>query len=549
MKKFFTLVSTLCVVAVSAQDYPQQIAVPPLSSDPNQQFTVLHFDNQVKGEYSVLYYQQVGATVCRQGEFVPDTGGYVYSDKKLNDMVHGSAGVLLLKKLSFDASGKVLLDQKWILATRKFDGMGEYKLYFRRKYEHPLITNRSLLEYNIYNLDALKGLNASEMKAITELAMTFVPKEPQQVEVQQSRPRGIGDDLRDMKKQLSGINQVAGGFRGDLPSGEKVLTKFTFATERVFAVTKTKGDPFLLKFYVTPDYKKFDFIDSVRVSGDVNLVSVAPIYNTKSEPIGAFTNIHIKMKDEKGEEMTRQYSFAMDGDYKVTGWLHSLGKNKMGSMAAEFCWYEGDKLWVMSSNNERVFKPYMQLTQFVKGQPANTTFPATEEEKGTEKHIYAKTFQPEKPVGTSGVTTGNDKEEPLFITTVGESRYIITQDSRFNTTTSMREYTSINVIRVDGKGKVTNIDMMNEGSVAQNKMGIRRIIKNSNSEYYLIPFPVMLQEAFFEDKSELSPLTQDNSVLIQRWDKDYVSETPHGALILKRSSLGSKYTMLDYTRR
>lgn len=550
MKAKFTLFALLFIqVAVFAQDYPQKINVPPVSEDPNQQLTVLHYDNQEKGEFTVLYYQIVNATVCREGEFVADTGSWVYKDKKFSETVHGSSGVMLLKKQTFDASGKILLDQKWVVATRKFDGMGEYKLYFRPKYVHPLITNRMVVEFNIYNTDLLKGLNQGELKAVNNVAESFMPREPQVSQTYQTKPRTIADDLKQMKSSLSGLNQVAGGFKGDLPSGEKVLTRFPYAEDKVFAVTKTKGDNFLLKFYLTTDYKKFDFLDSVRVSGDVNLVSVATLYNTNSEPVGAFTNIHLKTKDEKGEDMLRQYSFAMDANFKVNGWIHSVGKNKMGSLMAEFGWYEGDKLWLISTNSERVFKTYQQLTLFVKGQAANTLFPASEEEKGTEKHINAKTFQPEKPFTSTGVTpSSNDYEIPQYITTVGETRYIITQNSYYNTTTNVREYSGNGVYRIDGKGKITNIDMMSE-YVGQSMIPIRRIIKNSNSEYFLIPYPVILQEAFFEDKSELSPMTADNSVIMQRWDREMVTSTPNGSLILKRSAQGSKFTLLFYGKQ
>ncbi|MEI6021169.1 MAG: hypothetical protein WCR21_08570, partial [Bacteroidota bacterium] len=382
-----------------AQDLPIKVTVPPVCIDPNQQFNVINFDSPDKDQFTIMYSHFIYASVIQAGEFVQDTGSTVFKDQRKNEPIYNSNQLLLIKKQRINVSGQVVFEEQWLLATRKLDSEGEYKMYFQKGYKHPMVQNRTPITLSIYNINQIQGLSGDEMAALVNLTNNMIPREvdnsvnaPAPV-----RENSIADDLKSMKKQIKSLREAGMMFRGDLPSNEKVLTRYTMAPERTFVITKTKGDDCLLKFYITEDYKSYDLLDSSRINGDILLTSIATIYNNQSEAVGVFANLHYKTKNEKGEELQQQYSFAMDPEYKISGWIHSVGKNKLNSMSVEVCWYEGTKLWVLSNNREKFFKSYMQLNNFDKGKTAESVFPLTEEDKGSEKSKFAATFQPPVP--------------------------------------------------------------------------------------------------------------------------------------------------------
>ncbi|MCC6370548.1 MAG: hypothetical protein IT236_06020 [Bacteroidia bacterium] len=554
MKKIITLVAALFfILSSNAQTLPVTVDVPPLYNDPNIPFNVLNFDTPEKDKFTVFYYHIVNASVMRAGEFVSDTGYVVARDQKMREYIHGSNSLLFLKKQTFDAGGHLLNSEEWLLAQRQLDAQNEYKMYFSRSFKHPFLANRLPITMNIYNLDAVKGLSQPEMTALVELVKGMIPPPPGDVHVASTtggvRENTIAEDIKSIKNQFKSLRSTGLAFKGDLPSGEKVLTRYPIVSDRVFVITKTKGDSYLLKVYITADYKTFDCLDSVRVNGgDVTLTSAATIYNTNAEAVGAFANLHYKTKDEKGEDMLRQISIAMDADYKVTSWTHSVGKNKMNSLSPEVCWYEGDKLWVMSDNCERVFKTYKQLHQFVKGADAKQIFPASDEDKGSEKSHYVKNFQPETPPQSTSIGPVPDKEVPMFLTTVGETRYLITQGTKYDDALKATLYLTVTIYRIDGKGKITNEDFLSDykGTVP---LPIKRIIKNSNAEHFLLQYPVRIQMNLYEDHNDLNPLTADNTQLIEKYNREFITDGPQGSVMLKRSAMGNKYTILYYPKK
>lgn len=340
-------------------------------------------------------------------------------------------------------------------------------------------------------------------------------------------------------------------FRGDLPSNESVLTRYSIVSDRIFVVTKVKDKdktkPTVVKFYVNTDYKTFDCLDSTTVSGEITLTSAATVYSTNAEAVGAFANMHIKSKDEKGEDLLQQLSVAMDADYKIGTCLHSVGKNKLNSLSPEVCWYEGDQLWVMSNNREKVFKSYVQMHLFERGKPATNLFPLTEEEKSSEKSKFVKTFQPTPSNGVGTAPPIPERYIPIYFTTQGETRYIIMQGTRMDEVSKNRQYLSVNVYRIDGKGKVTNVDMLSDYK-AFIPLYVPVIIKNTDVQYYLLQYPVKLQLAFYADRSELSPLDIDNSAVLEKPNREYISTSPYGSALLRRTNMGTKYTLLFYPK-
>ncbi len=552
MKYFFTSLVALCFFFNStAQDLPLKVEIPAINADPNLQFTMLHFDVLGKDKFSVFYYHLLWGSVLHNSEFVSDTGQTVFKDPKHRMPIVNSNVVVLLKKQLVDGAGKLLAAEEWLLAERPMELQGEYKLYFPKGAKHPIVQNRSVITKTIYNLDAVKGLNEAEMAALVQLTKSMIPQPPTDYQYTNTPQSTLAEDILATKKQFKSLKATGLLFKGDLPSNESVLTRYNIVSDRIFVITKVKEKdktkPTLLKFYVSEDYKTFDCLDSASVNGDVSLTSAATVYNTNAEAIGAFANLLVKSKDEKGEDLMQQFSVAMDADYTIGTWLHSVGKNKLNSLSPEVCWYEGSRLWVMSNNREKFFKSYVQMHVFEKGKPANSLFPLTEEEKGSEKTKFVKTFQPTAANGVGTAPALPEKYVPIYFTTAGETRYIIMQGTRFDDVSKSRQYLSVNIYRIEGKGKVTNIDMLSDYK-AFVPLPLPRIIKNADAEFFLLQYPVKLQLSFYPDRSEITPLDIDNSTLVEKPDRLYLTTSPYGSALLRRTSMGAKYTLLFYPK-
>jgi len=550
MKHFFISLVALCFFFnFSAQELPVKVEIPPVSNDPNLQFTLLNFEVLGEDKFAVFYYHLLWGSVMHSSEFVSDTGQIVFKDPKRRTPIENSNLVVLLKKQIVDGTGKLSGSEEWLLAERLMELPGEYKLYFPKGVKHPLVSNRTVITKSIYNLDAVRGLSDAEMAALAKLARGMMPPPPTGYQAPEIPGSTLAEDILATKRQFKSLRATGLLFRGDLPANESVLTRYNIVSDRIFVITKPKEKdktkPTLLKFYISEDYKTFDCLDSASVNGEVSLTSAATAYNTNAEAIGAFANLLVKSKDEKGEEVTHQFSVAMDADYTIGTWSHSVGKNKLNSLAPEVCWYEGSRLWVMSNNREKFFKSYVQMHVFEKGKTAELLFPLTEEEKGSEKTKFVKTFQSTAPNGVGTAPALPERYVPIYFTTAGETRYIVMQGTRYDEAAKSRQYLSVNIYRIEGRGKVTNIDMLSDYK-AYVPLPLPRLVKNPNAEFFLLQYPVKLQLAFYPDRSEISPLDGDNTVLVEKSYQQYLSTSPYGTALMRRTTLGTKYTLLFY---
>lgn len=543
MKKNITLFCLLTAFISSAQDLPKRIELPPPGIDPSQRFDLLHASNPEEDKFSFVYTQPLYGSVVRKEEFIRDTGGIVYFDDKYREPVMNSGGAVLVVKHTIDREGKLLSDQLWLLAQRPIDQPGGYKFYFRKNVRHPIIQDGAEIRHTLVNLDNVEGLSNDELTSLVNLAKRMMPAV--QITDRQYREKTIAEDIQDTKNQLRSLRQ-GGMIKGDLPRSEQVLTRYSIRDDRNIAITKTKGKQPLLKFYLTEDYKHYELVDSAQVEGDVQLTSVATIYNAHSEPAGAFANMLLETKNEKGESVSMQLSYILDASYNVTGWKHSVGKNKLNSLKPKVCWYEGNKTIVLSENNEKFFKSYKQVHLFQKGSDALMTYPHTEEEKGTEKFQYVKSFQPQGPVGAAPPVASS--EFAIAISSIDGARYAITEGSRFDQTTNLREYLSVNIYRIDENAKVTTVENIPDYR-AQQPVRADRIIKTSTSDYILLFYPVKLQLALNKEKSELSPLDTGTEILVSGIDGNFVTRGVDGSMLVHRSAAGNKYTLLFYPKQ
>lgn len=542
----------ITIGSLTAQNLPKEVIVPAISDNPNLQFSVLNFDQTQADQFSILYYQQISGSIIHEGEFVPDTGGYVYKDQKLRELIPYSNFALYIKKQIVDVNGKQLATREYIFSARPLDQEGEFKLYFRKGYNHPQIENRKVLTHSIYNIQSLTEFSPAEMKALVEISRPYIPIKPGEVQTnnapdrREQRESQLTSDLKQMKAQMKELRQMGVMGKGNIPDDEKLMTRNNLTPNRVFTVTKTKGTNCLLKFYVSEDMKTYDLLDTVRINGDVTILGSTPIYNTNNEIVGAYANFLYKFKDEKGEELSRQYTFVMDPDYNIQKWMYSVGKDKLNSLATEVCWYEGKDLLVIGSNREKIFKPYSVVHRFIAGGAAQQVYPTSEEEKGSDKTVYLKNYQP--PVQfNSGQSLAPiaDGKIPLYMCKAGDTRYLVMQGTKYDDAIKAKRYLSVEIYRVTGDGKLTNTFLLSDYN-ATVPFPMSQIVKNKGAEYFLLAYPIRVQIEFSPEKCEIFPLTADNSSLMPLMDNTLIQYTNYGALLLKRSTAGNQHTLLYY---
>lgn len=548
-KSILSLVIILLSSLGKAQELPLKITVPPISDNPNISFNVLNFEILDRDKFSILYVQHIQGSIMHEGEFVRDTGDVVYKDAKFTEMIPASNTAFLVKKQVLDASGKVLETKEELISARALDQDGAFTLCFRKGFKHPMVPNKTLLKQSIYNIQGMQGFSSNEWNALVEMSRPYIPVKQGEVtgsaQVTPAKNDQMAQDIMAMKSQFRSLREVGVMAKGNLPDDEKILTRNGISDTRMFVITKTKGKTPLLKFYVSEDLKNYDLLDTLRIFGDIELTSACAIFNTKNEVVGAYNNCLYKYKDEKGDELSRQYTFVMDQDYKIQKWIYSVGKDKLNSVYPEICWYEGKDLFVLSSNRERVFKTPMQVHKLVEGKEAELLYPKTEEERGSEKTAYMKNFQPAPPSTSSQIAPIPSKYTSLYMCKAGDVKYFVMQGTKYDDVAKATRYLSVQIYRVEGNGKLTSIDILSDYNELI-PFPMATLVKNKGAEYYLLAYPIRVQMIIKPEKCEIQPLTADNTTLIPLIDKSYIHNHKEGAVMLKRSLAGSQYTLMYY---
>ena len=546
MKKLVILMALVASSLMNAQTLPIQVPIPAPHTDPNVFFNLLYMDAVAKDRFSVIYCHTIYGSVMNGAEFVRDTGGTVYSDPKFKDMVPYSNGALFIRKQVFDLNGNVLESIDWLLAERRLESENTFRLYFAKGQKDPLVDNRVKMTQSIYNVGGLSGLSGEEITALTNYVQQYIPKKEEmsaQAKVE-PRPGTIAGDIKEMKRQFKSLREAGMVMNNDLPSNEKLLTRFPITSDRIVCVTRTKGDMCEVKFYITEDYKSYHFVDSDTLLGDFTVNATGVVYDAQSQPAGAMVNLHVEYKNEKGEKVAKMHTFYLNAEYKLNRWEHVVGKNKMNSMSPELTWMDNGKLMVMTSNREKIFKPYVQIHRFDYGNPAELLFPANDEEKGSEKTRYVKNLQPEQPVQTTTMAPIPDNNKPLYFMNVGGVQYIITQGTKYNDALKMEEYLTVHIYRIDANGKLIEESLLSD--IRDTKpFAFELLSKKSDAVHYLLPYNYKVQLVMTAAGIELQLLTDDKSSLRMQANQRYSMNTANGTLLFKQSNNG-KNTLLFY---
>lgn len=524
---------------------PQKISVPKVSSDPNQSFNVLHFEAGEKpGTYKVLYYQPLDASVITDGEFFQDTGFTIFSDARFTKPVGYSGQALLLVKQAIDAEGNATTENVHVLAKRKFESAGNYTLWFKPKFKHPVINTGIPVKHTVYNLDGITGLTPGEYEALSIMVRReYVPEYYVDRGGNRFEPT-LAEELRKLRSDLKYLGQTGLNFKGDIPSTEKVLSRFTVSDKQNLVVSQDKAAS-ELKFYLTTDFTKMELMGSTSYEGELQLSAISAVYDENLNIAGAFGVAQTKFKGADKKDVQSLISFVLTADNDILTWKHSVGASKLSSLTPELCWFEGGKVHVLSTNAEKFFKQFHQVHVFEKDKEPVMTFPLSDEEKALDKFAYTKTFQPEAPAGTTGAGPLPTARIPYLMKKIGSTTYFVIQSYSKDYNTNVESYLGLDVYKLNSEGKFLGITSLN-GYQTGEPVPTAELLNTPDQLDLLVSYPVKYQLELTAANPEVIQVESPTMQLVQLQNGNYQSKTSTGTVLLGRNPMGTGYTLFVY---
>ncbi len=538
---FFFLLFAAIYQTSAAQTLPISISVPQVSPDGNQQFRVLNFDISDNGDaFSILYMQELNASVMTNKEFLDEGGDYVFEKPKKKDLIPNSNKIVLLVRQIISKNGESSTDKLWVLAERKMESADEYRLFFKKNFTHPIIRTDAPVTLTVHNLDNVEGLSKNEKEAVT----IFVKRElfpDGSTYVNQGREKTAIESIVDLRDQIKSLKTSGLFTKGSLPKGESVLTKFSIIPKKDYVVTKQKGDNPILKFYLTADYSEYQLLDSLIIDGDVSMTTIHTVYDKAGNPVGVLNVFVVKSKDASGEKKSEILLVGVNDDDELGHWMFEAGKSGGSSVVPEVCYQDGKKIMVISSNIEKMFKPYYQVHALEMGKPAVTLYPETEDEQRSVKQKNTDMLQPNTGSYTSpGPLT--EKYLPLMFISFDEVQYIITQQFARDRNKNIDENMGLMVYRLMA-GKLTNAMSM-PGYRSDVPIVNELLLDNKDSKYLMLGYPTKVQLKVDKEGAVVTPIESATNKLVPMINGNIIAENNAGLLLLSKTTMGTKYNFL-----
>lgn len=542
---YFLLLLALVSQKVDAQEFPLNISVPQVTSDANQQYQILNYNVSEDGNsFSILYLQELEATVKSEKEFNKNPGEYAFQEKKMksDNFIANSNKVLLLIRQVVNKNGEGRIDKSWVLAERKMESAEEYRMTFNKRFTHPILPSDAPITLTIHNLDNVQDLNGREKEALTVYIKKFIFPDPG-VYVNPGRESTLGESIADLKSQFKTLRTSGAFIKGTLPKGESVLTKFEIVPKKNFVVTKQKGEPMLLKFYLTPDYTDYELVDSLFLDGDVTVTSILHCYNKNTSVAGLMSGFHYKYKDGEGNSQSQILLVGLNEDDELGHWLVDAGKNKLNSLSPEVCYVEDKKFTLVSSNIEKIFKPYYQVHQLEIGKPGLLTFPLTEEDRKTVNQSRLKSLQVSdgKPYSAGPLA---QKHIPLWFTNFEAVRYMVTQSYARDVSKNLDVYMGLEIYRLDGD-RITDVYSV-DGYQSDVAIHNEFLVQSDGKQYTMLGLPTKIQLTLDKTAAEIKPIESATSMLVPDIKGSVITENDKALIMLTKTRMGTKYSLLVY---
>lgn len=541
---------SLFFTSILCQEDTSSIAldVPYIKFGEKQDYEVLSFETLKDGKYSILYSQELPATVMSSLEFGGDSIVGAYEEESLKNFIPYSNRVLILVRQTFDQNSVQSTDF-WVLAIRDLKSDYKYHLYFPYHFAHPIIADEIDVTYSLKYIDLIKGLTPREFEALTLLGKnkynfytypepSFTIKKP-----------SLFENLETIKNSWKELNATLG--KGNIPKEEKLLFKRKVKDKiRMVGTVKELGkDSVTVNLYVAKDDNAdYESMATKSFSGDINpSFSTDIFFDENMQPIGAYGYLINKFKDSLGEKKNNILAIGLDQNGEPNFWKIDAGKNKLGSFNPEFSFLKGDELFVLSYNNEKVFKSYAQMHRFEKNGSTTSLYPTIESEINSEKFDRIKTYQRDEdlPFGQSTIS-GTRTTVPFGFKSVNGSLYYFYNNKYVNASSNGESVTTtfgnLSLIRMDRDYKVKEILDIEDNRGAQ-PIEPELISSSTNSAFFLLHYPKKLKLTLLENAVRVENFDTKVSTLVKMINNEYVSRSTYGSLVLHKTIMGNQYKL------
>ncbi len=539
-----------CFLLISIKTFAQNTAnvlkmdVPAIAMGERQDFRVITYEPISAEEYSILYLQELPASIIGEREFGKEDQMGAYIDSDLKNFVNRSNRVLILVRQTFGKTGDPVTNF-WVVALRELQSEMKYTMVYPPNFVHPIIKNGVEVNYSLKNLDQIKGLTEHEFEALTQIGKSMYGFYTYTERSYSSKRTDILDDIKSIK---SGFKSLKALGKGDIPENEKILFKREVVDNIRIAATKIeKKDSVIVKLYLCNNAEaNYEMVKSQTFLGEINpSFATTLVYDKTLKVSGAYGYVHLKYKDANGESKANPLAIGIDNNGDPQFWRLDAGKNSLRSFNPMFSYMDEDGVYVISLNQEKIFKPYYQHHLLKMDASATTLYPTNEAEINSEKSEFVYTEQEKKAYAGGSATGTSSKEEfPVGIVNIKKSRFLLTAiKTRKNEGSVMvTSYGNISVMQIDGdkKIKLNNIIAENQSIdlVYPKLLG-----EYSDKAYYMVNYPNKFMLVFSEDKMEIASVENKVYRLVNTATQDYMVSNQFGSMFLTKSIIGNKYIL------
>ena len=531
---------------------PVKLDVPAIQFGENQNYNVISYDVLNTDEYSIMYMQELPATIVGEREFryLDQTGAYAKETADgLDDFVRNSNRVLFLVRQTFNGNNKPTT-KFWVIAVRELQSDMPYTMYYPETFIHPIIADAVPVTHSLKNVDQIPDLTEREFGALVAIGKRKYGFYNYPTSSFTTSTLSIKESIQNMKSGFKELGAAMGKGKLALPKNETIMFKREVVNNIRLAATRVKmKDSAQIKLYISQSSdSEYELIGSKTFLGSANpLRATTMAYDQSLQITGTYGWFVLKYKDENGSN-SRVIAAGIDDEGEPHFWTLNVGKNGLNSFAPFFSYTHEDGIYTTSLNRDKIFKPFYQHHLLKKDGSVEKLYPTTDEEVGSEKSEFIKTAQPSVPPTPAGSTLGIAKtNEPVGVYEFFGHRYIFTTNKTSVSTNGVKNtsYGNLSVLHVTDKGKITE-----SYEVLENKSS--EIVypmllgEYPDKAYFLVNYPIMFKLVVSATKVESEILESETYQLVTQANGDIVTTNNNGIMLLTKSMIGNKYFMEFY---
>lgn len=547
-----------CFLLFSLKSYsqnagPVKMEVPAVAMGENQNYQALSFEALAQDKYSVLYFQELAASIAGDKEFINEKMAGAFLDAKGEKFIPYSERMIVLVRQTFGTSNAVPTTDFWVIALRELQSDQRYSVHYPLNFVHPIIGKNTTVSYSLKNLDQIKGLSTREFEALVLFAKQRYGFYQYPTPTGTVKAATLKEELEHMRSGLKAIGATFG--KGDIPKAEKVLFKRELAEGiRVVGTKIDKKDSVEVKLYLSAkDDTNYELLKKQTYAGSITPnFSSTLVYDRNMKVAGVIGYMVLKYKDAAGENKSNTFLMGINDNSEGQFWRLDVSKNTLSSYTPEFAYIGDGGIYVVGYNNEKVFKPYYQHS-LLKADGSYTMFyPSTPTEINSEKSqfLYTDQIKGQSSGYSSGYTSESKSQIPIAMLEQGKTKFILTLTKIINNTgsTTITSYGNLSVMTIDGSNKIRERYEIQENR-SQDIIFPRFLGQYPDKSYYVINYPNKFKIVLSEGKVETEPLETGVYRLVYLPTEDYLSTNQFGSMLLTKTAVGNKYNLEFYPRK